>query len=144
MTWSIGSDEKTNMKCQSCQVACDDLEKADHLFEDVPEKKTYIFWHESAQTQSFTTSTSSNFGVGVDATGPNANAGGSVSASQTITKGQALVKMFRRDNEGHMCALCFSKEHPIVFKSVAATLYGKKFIINIADMKLVNPEIGAF
>lgn len=78
MTWSIGSDEKTNMKFHSCQVACDNLESADHLFEDVPEKKTYIFWHKSAQTQSFTTSTSSNFGVGVDATGPNASAGGSV------------------------------------------------------------------
>ena len=132
MTWSIGSDEQTNMKCHSCEVVCTNLVYADHLFEDVPEKKTYIFWHESEKTQLFTTSTSFNF------------VGGSTSTSQTITKGQALVKMFRRDNEGHMCALCFSKEHPIIFKSVAATLYGEKFIINIADMKLVNPEIGAF
>ena len=64
-------------------------------------------------------------------------------AAQTITEGQALVKMFRMDNEGDMCDLCFSKEHPIIFKSVAATLYAT-LIINITNMTLVNPEIGAF
>ena len=58
MSWSIaGSDEQKNMQCNSCEVACDDLVWAEHLFEEVPEKKTYIFGHESAQTQSFTTST---------------------------------------------------------------------------------------
>ena len=60
--WKIGHEERTNMRCYNCNIAVDDLKNADHIFEDVPSKKTYIFWHDSASTTTYEVSTS--FGSG--------------------------------------------------------------------------------
>ena len=70
--------------------------------------------------------------------------GGSAGSSMSITEGSPLVKMFRRDGQSHVCALCFSKNDPALWKDVMSTLYGQKYIINIADMTLVSPEVGSF
>jgi len=129
--WRIGHKERTNMKCYNCNIRVDNLERADHILEHTSHK-TYIFWHNSASTTTYTVSNS--FGQG----------GGSSGGSTSITEGSPLVKMFRRDGYSHVCALCFSKIDPAIWKDVIATLYGRKSIINVADMTLVSPEIGSF
>ena len=103
------------------------------MFEETRHSKTYIFWHNSASTKSFTVS--STFGGGVPGGG---------GFSSTVTKGKSLVKMFRKAGEKHYCARCFSKKHNKLFKSVAATVYGRGYIIDVKDMKLVPPKIGSF
>jgi len=132
MGWKIGHDERTNMKCYNCNIATDNLERADHIFEHVPSRKTYIFWHNSASTTTYTVS--SSFGPGAVSSG----------TSMSITEGSPLVKMFRRDGQSHVCALCFSKNDPALWKDVMSTLYGQKYIINVSDMTLVSPEVGSF
>jgi len=44
----------------------------------------------------------------------------------------------------YLCASCFKKEHPALFRDLAASIIGKAYMINVNDMKLVAPEVGAF
>jgi hypothetical protein len=131
--WAIGRNEQS-MECYDCNVTVDDLERADHLFEGVSGKKTYIFWHDSESTVSYTLSSGVEGGQG--------GFSGRAGMATTVKEGSPLVKMIRKDGESHRCPLCFSKKHPTLFKSVVATLYGRFYIINIADMTLVDPKIG--
>jgi len=134
--WAVNEQEGKKCSCAHCQVSIANLKWAVHIFQDDPKRKSYIFWHDSANEQSYTASAN----VGFNGDTPT----GGVNSSTTIKVGQPLVKMFRREGESHLCATCFSRRHPTVWQDICGSIYGQMHIINVGDMKLVHPNIGTF
>ena len=126
--WSSEGEKTVN--CSKCAVAVDNLEfVADVLVKD-SQKKTYIFYHFSRSSASYT------LGCGLG------GGGLSLSGSTTIQEGTPLIKALRRDGRRHMCVSCFEKEFPIVFKSVAISLNGLAVFVN-SDYTLNRASYGA-
>lgn len=131
--WAAGGAEATGCECADCKVLINGAQFINDIFQEIPNKKTYFFYYITDDDIEMTYSA----GAGASSTGPSVNLG----ASKKVTKGSAVVRMLRKNNERHQCIECFAKKHNTLWESVSGSLYGKCYFVN-PHCELVNPKVG--